>query len=103
LVDGRVSRRDCRGFEKLECAFSGFNLVKENGGGEGMTRSDYLARIQSEKRAGIIAATIDLFVNQPYAGTSMDTIAAAANVSKRTLYNHFPSKEELFIAAIESL
>ena len=26
----------------------------------------------------------------------MDRIAAAAGVSKRTVYNHFPSKDELF-------
>jgi len=33
----------------------------------------------------------------------MDKIAAAAEVSKRTVYNHFPSKEELFAETIVQL
>lgn len=33
----------------------------------------------------------------------MNAIAATANVSKRTLYNHFDSKESLFDAIIEQL
>ena len=36
-----------------------------------------------------------------YDGASMDEIALAANVSKRTVYNRFRSKEELFAASIE--
>ncbi len=31
-----------------------------------------------------------------FVGASMDRIALRANVSKRTVYNHFPSKEVLF-------
>jgi TetR/AcrR family transcriptional regulator of autoinduction and epiphytic fitness len=33
----------------------------------------------------------------------MDRIAARAEVSKRTVYNHFPSKDELFAAILEQL
>lgn len=33
----------------------------------------------------------------------MDRIAAVAGVSKRTVYNHFPSKEELFSEILEAL
>jgi TetR/AcrR family transcriptional regulator of autoinduction and epiphytic fitness len=33
----------------------------------------------------------------------MDKIAAAAEVSKRTVYNHFPSKEDLFAETIVQL
>ena len=33
----------------------------------------------------------------------MDRIAAVAGVSKRTVYNHFPSKEELFALILEEL
>ncbi|MBB5445004.1 TetR/AcrR family transcriptional regulator of autoinduction and epiphytic fitness [Paraburkholderia sp. WSM4177] len=33
----------------------------------------------------------------------MDRIAARANVSKRTVYNHFPSKEALFAAILQQL
>ncbi|KTC35049.1 TetR family transcriptional regulator [Pseudomonas sp. ABAC61] len=35
--------------------------------------------------------------------TSMDKIAATAGVSKRTVYNHFPSKEELFAEILNKL
>jgi TetR/AcrR family transcriptional regulator, regulator of autoinduction and epiphytic fitness len=43
------------------------------------------------------------FAAAGYLNASMDTIAAAADVSKRTLYNHFPSKEALFRALIVGL
>ena len=33
----------------------------------------------------------------------MDKIAATAGVSKRTVYNHFPSKEELFAEILHQL
>jgi TetR/AcrR family transcriptional repressor of mexJK operon len=55
------------------------------------------------RRAGRLAsggaireAAAILFLEQGYAGTSMDEIAAAARVSKQTIYTHFSSKEELF-------
>lgn len=52
---------------------------------------------QSErKRAAIVQAAIEQFRAHGFQGASMDAIAAAAEVSKRTVYNHFPSKDELF-------
>ena len=54
---------------------------------------------QSErKKAAIIEAAIVEFLEQGFNGTSMDKISARANVSKRTVYNHFASKESLFTA-----
>ncbi len=47
------------------------------------------------KREAIIAASIEAFHNNGINETSMDTIAQLANVSKRTVYNHFDSKETL--------
>jgi TetR/AcrR family transcriptional repressor of mexJK operon len=41
-------------------------------------------------------AATRLFLEKGYQGTSMDEIAAAAQVSKQTIYTHFASKEELF-------
>ena len=41
-------------------------------------------------------AAATLFLEKGYAGTSMDDIAGAAQVSKQTIYTHFHSKEELF-------
>jgi TetR/AcrR family transcriptional repressor of mexJK operon len=55
------------------------------------------------RRAGRLAsgsaireAAASLFLEKGYAGTSMDDIAAAAQVSKQTIYTHFANKEELF-------
>jgi TetR/AcrR family transcriptional repressor of mexJK operon len=41
-------------------------------------------------------AAAGLFLEKGYQPTSMDDIAAAAQVSKQTIYTHFASKEELF-------
>lgn len=48
------------------------------------------------KREAILQAAISEFRAHGFAGTSMDRVAAVAEVSKRTVYNHFPSKEVLF-------
>lgn len=53
-------------------------------------------RLTDRKRQAILAAAIDEFRAAGYEATSMDRIAARAGASKRTVYNHFPSKEELF-------
>ena len=46
--------------------------------------------------AAIREAAAQLFLEKGYSGTSMDDIAAAARISKQTIYTHFPSKEQLF-------
>lgn len=51
--------------------------------------------------ARIRAAARRLFLEKGYEATSMDAVAAAAPVSKRTLYQHFPGKAELFGAVID--
>ncbi|MEO1013759.1 MAG: TetR/AcrR family transcriptional regulator [Pseudomonadota bacterium] len=53
------------------------------------------------KEVAIIAAARTVFLAHGFDGASMDAIALAANVSKRTVYNRFRSKEALFGAAIE--
>ena len=53
-------------------------------------------RLTDRKREAIIQAAIEAFRADGFEATSMDKIAAKAEVSKRTVYNHFPSKEELF-------
>ena len=54
-----------------------------------------------EKRAAILQAAKRLFTTQGFDGTSMDAIAAAAGVSKLTVYSHYQDKERLFAAAVE--
>lgn len=56
----------------------------------------------ADKRAAILEAAKQLFVQHGYAGVSMDQIAAAAGVSKLTLYSHFGDKDNLFIAAVQT-
>lgn len=47
------------------------------------------------KRQAILEAAKTAFREDGVKGTSMDALAAKAQVSKRTVYNHFPSKEAL--------
>jgi AcrR family transcriptional regulator len=47
------------------------------------------------KRARIAAAALDLFQSQGYAETTIDQIAEAANVGRRTVFHHFASKEAI--------
>jgi TetR/AcrR family transcriptional regulator of autoinduction and epiphytic fitness len=58
-------------------------------------------RDTSQKRQSIIAAAMEEFRDKGYDGSSMDRIAEIAGASKRTVYNHFPSKDELFRAVID--
>lgn len=55
-----------------------------------------------QKREQILTAAIELFCGQGFPHTSMDEVAKKAGVSKQTVYAHFGSKDELFVAAIES-
>ena len=55
-------------------------------------------RLTDKKRCAIVDAALHEFQAKGFQATSMDAIAAAAGVSKRTVYNHFPSKEDLFRA-----
>ena len=54
----------------------------------------------SEKRQKLIETAIGLFSRQGFHGTGIDLIAEQANVSKKTMYHHFRSKEELIVAAL---
>lgn len=60
-------------------------------------------RLTDRKRQAIIHAAINEFRANGFEITSMDKIAATAGVSKRTVYNHFPSKEELFAEILNQL
>ncbi|MGV0849149.1 TetR/AcrR family transcriptional regulator [Mycolicibacterium phlei] len=52
-------------------------------------------------RERIVAAAADLFDRQGITATTMEQIAAAAPVSKRTLYAHFPAKDDLVVTYLE--
>ena len=53
-------------------------------------------RLTDRKREAIVQAAIAEFRANGFDATSVDKVAARAEVSKRTLYNHFPSKDALF-------
>ncbi len=52
------------------------------------------------KRAAIVAAANVLFMERGYAGVTMEAVAAAASVSKMTVYGHFHDKAALFGAVV---
>jgi TetR/AcrR family transcriptional regulator of autoinduction and epiphytic fitness len=67
-----------------------------------MSDSAVPSRLTDRKRAAILDAAVAEFRADGYEATSMDRIAARAGVSKRTVYNHFPSKETLFTSILEA-
>jgi TetR/AcrR family transcriptional regulator, mexJK operon transcriptional repressor len=52
------------------------------------------------KRAAIVEAALRLFGRDGFARTSVDAIADEAGVSKRTIYNHYGDKENLFLSVV---
>lgn len=53
-------------------------------------------------RDALLDAALELFLEQGFAATRVEDIAAAAGVSKGTVYLYFRTKRELFSAVIES-
>jgi TetR/AcrR family transcriptional regulator of autoinduction and epiphytic fitness len=64
---------------------------------------DLPTRLTDRKRQAILKAAAEQFRAHGFEATSVDKIAAAAGVSKRTIYNHFPGKEELFAETLVQL
>ncbi len=58
---------------------------------------------QKQKRGVILAGATEVFRLEGFDAASMDRIAELSNVSKRTIYNHFGSKDALFEAVVEAL
>lgn len=67
------------------------------------TSAEALSRDRPEKARAILVGALQVFTTQGYSGASVDRIAAAAGVSKTTLYSHFQDKERLFVALIQDL
>ncbi|PQJ85072.1 TetR/AcrR family transcriptional regulator [Aliivibrio sifiae] len=55
------------------------------------------------KREAILAAAKKAYQDEGVQNTSMDKLAALAQVSKRTVYNHFSSKEALVMELLSDL
>ena len=67
-----------------------------NSAGEGRVRLP-----RSERRAQLLRAAQEVFVQHGYHATSMDDIAERAGVSKPVLYQHFSSKLDLYLALLD--
>ena len=52
------------------------------------------------RRQAIVDAALRLFARDGFHATGMDRIASEAGVSKKTLYNHFRSREEVVLAVL---
>ena len=58
-------------------------------------------RNSTATRLKLLDAARDVIRTKGYAATTVDDICAAAGVTKGGFFHHFPSKEQLGIAAIE--
>ena len=56
---------------------------------------------KSIKRLQIIQAAFKLFTENGFYATGVDLIMRQANVSKRTMYIYFPTKNDLIVAVLE--
>jgi AcrR family transcriptional regulator len=55
-------------------------------------------RKRRETRARIVDRALKLFLARGYETTTIDDIAAAAGISKRSFFDYFPSKEDVVLA-----
>lgn len=56
---------------------------------------------RDERKATLLAAALEVFTAAGYHSAAMDEIADHANVSKPVLYQHFPSKLDLYLAVLD--
>jgi AcrR family transcriptional regulator len=56
---------------------------------------------RARRREEILSCAARVFAARGIPGTDMQAVADAAGVAKGTLYLYFPSKEELFLAAVD--
>lgn len=57
--------------------------------------------LAERRRDEILDAAAKLFADRGYAATDLQAVADALGVGKGTLYRYFPSKERLFLAAVD--
>lgn len=55
------------------------------------------------EKSELLALARALFAQKGYAGTSMMSIAEAAGISKASVFHHYPSKEALYLAALNTI
>jgi AcrR family transcriptional regulator len=65
------------------------------------TRRRGIRMPRKARRAQLLDAALEVFVAHGYHSAAMDDIAERAGVSKPVLYQHFPSKLELYLALLD--
>ncbi|GAA1777335.1 TetR family transcriptional regulator [Nocardioides hankookensis] len=73
-----------------------------------MTTAAGTARVPQEERtrlmrARLLEATVDCLVERGFAGTSTTLVSERAGVSRGAQLHHFPTKNDLVVAAVEHL
>lgn len=63
---------------------------------------DFRARQRAVREDAILTAAAELVATAGYDAMSTDDVAARVGISKRTLYDHFPSKELLVVRVVTS-
>ena len=74
-------------------------MVSDVQPGENRPRGARLPR--SARRAQLLEAAQEVFVENGYHAAAMDEIAVRAGVSKPVLYQHFPGKLDLYLAILD--
>jgi TetR/AcrR family transcriptional regulator len=72
-------------------------VVRLDGGDRGEVRPE---RPRLDTRARILKAAKEIFFRDGFADTNLDEVASRAEVGKGTLYRHFESKAELYVAVL---
>src|SRR5262245_21373881 len=67
--------------------------------GPGRPKDESLPARRTEE---ILAVAGRLFAERGYSETDIDSVAEALQVAKGTIYRYFPSKRELFLAAVDA-
>ncbi|MDL2283544.1 TetR/AcrR family transcriptional regulator [Oxalobacter sp. OttesenSCG-928-P03] len=61
------------------------------------------SKTRSRKRQAILDTAVQVFREMGFHNASMNIIAARVGGSKSTLYNHFPSKEAIFLEIVRNI
>ncbi|OHV29071.1 MULTISPECIES: TetR/AcrR family transcriptional regulator [Pseudofrankia] len=60
-------------------------------------------RTRRAVRAELLAVAMDLFASKGYDATTVDEIAAAAGISRRSFFRYFASKEDVVLGDLDSV